>query len=782
MSIAWRTDGLSELIKDDYDSFLVAISDNDASLVSDKSFDLTLSANLFDMDKNAVSLLSNQEGRIKKYMDYNVKNLQWYLNALENHSAETLNMSDEEYNLSKSYLKNVKALSDTVYDIIDGWWETNGNRVLLAQSAWWNNWWTNNSASSSYNIDIANYIEWRFINTEEWNFLLANEDYVKKFQSNFVLTDINWDNRSDLILWDKNNVYIKYRKDNSVYDNVEYNSVYYKYNIESYDRLVSQADNRWYVKIKNMYVKLVDKNREVKNFKYAWETFDTIKVSWSNNSILWDSVDWYLIKMIHRVDQFNDKESLISQWNNEELFDKKYVLVLPKWAQVSWSNLELEDWVLPNIEGLVWTWNRIFGLWYYNKLDNVVNLTITDIPRNWQYSEIYTLNFENNTYKITSSSSNQVVAWPQIIADDEWPNPDVKLYRPATREVVSEWTSLQWYVWTNYILQIDWEDNVAMDEMWILDEYGELLVNVDNVYSETGYIELTWLYFTWNQSLTYYIWWVDIQGNQYNTDVNLTIKKPSIEIKNILKWVQNLSYSNWIVGYSPSNNFGGLSTFWSSERIVTVQAELEHDIDSWVVQFLRNRTVDKRELLTGIVGNNVSNLSVSSFQVEPLMKEVYGWNFSLGDTIWLYSTRWDLIATLDPDNWKITLSPGYPPDTIELDYLSRTPIVMVKEWDKIIFWIIFPTKEFVGIDVYASDVYVETLDDESFWEFNGGKAVIRNQEVLLYVSPKWQIYVESPFLYWEYSFDEATQSVKYTFNSAGTDLWAVKVKIKNLLE
>ena len=205
-------------------------------------------------------------------------------------------------------------------------------------------------------------------------------------------------------------------------------------------------------------------------------------------------------------------------------------------------------------------------------------------------------------------------------------------------------------------------------------------------------------------------------------------------------------------------------------------------IDSWVVQFLRNRTVDKWELLTGIVGNNVSNLSISSFQVEPLMKEVYGWNFSLGDTIWLYSTMWELIATLDPVNWKITLSPGYSSDTIELDYSSRTPIVMVKEWDKIIFWIIFPTKEFVGIDVYASDVYVETLDDESFWEFNGGKAVIRNQEVLLYVSPKWQIYVESPFLYWEYSFDEATQSVKYTFNSAGADLWAVKVKIKNLLE
>jgi hypothetical protein len=48
-----------------------------------------------------------------------------------------------------------------------------------------------------------------------------------------------------------------------------------------------------------------------------------------NSSSMGDNPDGYLIKMIHRVDLFNDKESIVSN-NNEELFDKKYILVLPK--------------------------------------------------------------------------------------------------------------------------------------------------------------------------------------------------------------------------------------------------------------------------------------------------------------------------------------------------------------------------------------------------------------------------------------------------------------------
>lgn len=783
-----HNDEIVDLIEDDYDDFLVALSDKKTSLVnSNKHLDITLSANLFSMDKNTIKALSSQESLVKKYMDYNMRNVQWYLNALENFDAKTLNMTDKDYNLSKSYLEKIKALSDVVYDVIDDEWEDlwmsgwTEKSILLAQSLWWGWWSSTPSSSLSNTIDIANYIEWRSINTREWNFLLANEDYVKNFQSKFVLTDINWDNRSDLILWDNHNIYIKYRKNNSIYDNTKYYKSYYMHRIESYDDLVSQAVDG-YVKIKDVYVKLVDQNREVKNFKYAWQTFDTIKVSWSNSSVVWDSVDWYLVKMIHRVDQFNDKENLINQWNNRELFDKKYVLVLQKWSEITGTKLELEEWILSNTERWIWTWNKIFSLLYYNDWSDTINLTISELPRNWQYSEVYTLNFEDNTYKISSSSSNQVVAWPQIIADTEWPDPDIKLYRPSTDKVVSEWSSLQWYVWTNYILQVDREDNVAMDEMWIFDEYGETWAVELNVNNKTGHIELSWLYFTWEEKLTYYILWVDINWNRYSTDVQLLIKTPSIEIIKILQWSQNLTYANWIVGFSPRTIWNILPTESNVDSVVTVVAELEHDIDSGFVQFFNNRVWNKLELLTWTVGSQW--LSVSSFKVQAWMDTVYGWNFSMGNNIWLYSVSGNMVATVNPANWKITITPGYQNTIkIKLDYSSKIPIIKVMEWDKIIFWIIYSGEELVNVTTNSHHLSVQPLDNDEFGEFNWGKAVIRDWETLLYVSPRWQIYTEAT-LYWDYSFDESTQSVVYSFRTlpSWSNLWSVKVKIKNLLD
>jgi hypothetical protein len=63
------------MIQDDYDKFLTAVSDNDKSLVSDKSFDMTLSAKLFDMDNDTLQALSQNDNIIKKYLDYNISNV-----------------------------------------------------------------------------------------------------------------------------------------------------------------------------------------------------------------------------------------------------------------------------------------------------------------------------------------------------------------------------------------------------------------------------------------------------------------------------------------------------------------------------------------------------------------------------------------------------------------------------------------------------------------------------------------------------------------------------------
>lgn len=789
------------LIWSDYDNFLVAVSNNNESLVSDKSFDVTLSAKLFDIDENTLLAMSHQDNIMKKYIDYNMTNVNWYLNAMENYSAQDLNMNEDEYKLDKEYLSNIKTLANQAYDIIDNkWWKTNttkrtlDNNIILAQAVWWwntapsssnpNNGWYSNTST----IDIANYIQWKVLKTKEWNLILSNEDYTNKFQSKYIVTDINGDKKNDMILWDEHNIYIKYRAWNSVFSGTDYNSRVYSYHVKSYDELLADADENWIVKMKDwlthtLKVKLVDKNWEVKNFKYVWQTFDSIKVSWSSNDIVWDSVDWYLVKMIHRVDQFNDHENLINQWNNGELFDKKYILVLPKWSPITWTKLELENnWTLNNIENHIWTGDEdeIFSLQLFNEWLKTINLTLTDIPRNRQYSEIYTLNFDDNTYKITSSSSNQIVAWPQIIADTEWPDVDIKLYRPATDKVVDEWTNLKWYVWTNYILQAYWEDNVALDEIWIADAMWEDHWNRQrNINSQTWYIELTGLYFTGSKSLHYYIWWVDIDWNEYVEEITLAIDVPSIEITDIVRWNQGLSYLNWNILYNPIS-WWNIPNIWDWNNIVSILAEVSQDIDSGYIQFIRNRSNDKRENLTWVV----NWFYIPNFQVIPGETKFYGWYFDLGDDIWLYSINGDMVAKINPNNWKITITPGFENTiSIKLDYSPKAPVVKVMEWNNVLFWIIFSSEELVGQPSVSSSISIEQLDNEMFGEFYGWIALKKNDIIIMYISPKWQIYTDVP-LYWEYWFDDTTNSVVYTFKDTPnwSNLWSVKIKIKNLLE
>ena len=784
---------LADLIMNDYDKFLDSVSDNSISLVNSDSLNITLSAQLFNMNEDSIQILSKQDNLVKKYMDYNMYSVLWYLNALENNSPENLNMDEDVYKLNKNYLSNIKNLSEQAYDLLETVDKSSeAQKVLLTQSAW-EAWWaggsnsSNNSSSTNDNIKISNYIDWYTLNTKEWAFLLANNDYTNKFQSRFLLTDIDNTWGSDMILRDDNNVYIKYRWWNSEFRNTKYlnTSNFYEYKIESYEQLYSDAEDGyirikygWILIPKYIYVKVADTNREVKNFQYAWETFDTIKVSRLNSSNIWDEVDGYLIKMIHRVDQFNDHENLISQWNNRELFDKKYILVLPKWSELTWFNLEVEEEILNDIENLIWTGNRIFGISYYNKSSNTINLTVTDLPRNWQYSEIYTLNLIDDTYTISSSSSNQIVAWPQIIADTQWPDPAIKLYRPSTDTIVSEWTSLQWYVWTKYILQVDWEDNVAIDELWIANELWNRIATVENVANKSGYIELSGLYFTGEQELSFYIWWTDIDGNRTVVNAMLTIKTPSIEISNIFKWNQNLNYLNGNIVYDPLTPW--ISSPGTNESFVTILAQMDQDIDSGYVQFLRNRLDEKRELLTGTIGWRY----ITSFATNPWQANIYWWYFDIGNDIWLYSISGDIVAKINPENWKITILPGFENIiTIKLDYSPGVPIIKVMEWNNALFWVIYSSRELVSLNANWNGVSVHPLDNESFGEFNGWQAVISNWEVLMYVSPIGQIYTDTT-LFGEYWFDNTTDSVTYTFRTSPNwaNLWSIKIKIKNLLD
>ena len=501
-----------------------------------------------------------------------------------------------------------------------------------------------------------------------------------------------------------------------------------------------------------MNVKLCDTNWEVKNFKYAWSDFDTITVSWTNSEKLWDIVAWYLVKLIHRVDLFDDKEQLINN-SNRATFDKKYIVVLPKWTDTTNMKIKLEDGSVVDIES-----DDIFDVQYFNETSEIINLTITEIPRNWQYAEIYTLNISGWKYITNSSTSNQIVWWPQIIADDIWPDAEIDLYRPSTNTVIDNWEVFEWYVSTNYTLRSHWSDNALLDSIWITDEDGIILDRQDNIFQKTGYIELQNLLFTWVWVHHYYLVWNDINGNYTSIDVTLTIKTPNINIIDIARQVANQAS----IGNIP----------------VSITAEISQDLDEWIVQFLRKRN-NIWELMTGVqwwIQSDKYNLSPN----QTIITWAY---FDFGDDIGLYLSNGNLAAKLTPDNGQIKIQPGYENIvSIEVDYANHTPIIKIIENNKDVLMLLqLTSKQLLDIKVY-DNLVVKDLDGNQFGTFNGWKAIIENNEILIYVSPKWDIYTDN-YLYGDYKFDVNDGAVIYTFKKTkkGKTLWTIKIKAQNLL-
>lgn len=731
-------EAIGEIIEQDYDKFLYAVSNNSKSLVSDIDTEISLSSKLFDLKKNTIDTIKQQENINKIYIDYNNKNVEWYLNALNNYSAKELNMSEEKHSANKEYLTNINNKTKIAYNLLD-------NKKLITQNnqnpwGWWNpNW--------SY-VDVSSYIN--VIKTPEWSINLDNKQYVKNFQGKTLMVDLNKDKKNDLIMWDQNSVYVKYRWGNNMHENTKYNNKYYKYNIESYEKLLNNSEE-WFIKINDIYLKLCDRNWEVKNFKYVWWDFDSIKVSRTNSQIIGDEPNWYLIKMIHRSDLFHDKEKIVSN-SNKELFDKKYILALPKWWLLTWMRIGLEEWnyqIDDILSGL------IFDVIYYNENQNKINITVEKIPRNWQYSEIYALElYKDELYMINSPSSNQIVAGPQVIWDTKWPVPIIELYRPSINSVIDTWERFEWYIGTNYTIRANREDNISIDKIWITDNDWNVKEEKE-IKNKTWYIELKNLFFTWVNVLNYYFVGSDTNWNIESTQVTLNIKKPNIEIIDIQKHgnqIENMA--------SPTS----------------IIAEIDNDIDKGYVQFLRNRN-GIWQTITG----NLWWVETDKYNLSPLQTIITGWYYDFGNDIWLYLANWDLAVNVNPKNGKLKIVDWFENLVkIELDYSMKTPMIKVSEnnWN-ILFWLSLSSEELIKI---STDLDLKDLKWDVFGKFNGGKAVIKNGETLIYIGPKGNMYADG-ILYWDYSFNDSAQSVVYSFKDKinWSVLWTVEVKVKNLL-
>lgn len=757
-----------------YDQFVAQIKNNDIALVNDDYIETSFSTPLFTTNQETYDIIKQQEAPLKAYMDTNASLVGRYLETLNTSSPDELRMTKSDYKNTTEYLENVKSGIDNVYDKL--WFEKisynscwlpyisqdtitqDDSQILIAQNSSDNP--SQSSTTSSSASDISSYVRGVFVeNPESWTMInvVKSDYYISKIGDKYFETDLNKDNKNDLIMRDSNNVYVKYADQKFEHQNISTNKSLHVYSpwifsasyMDSYKQLVEKADKDWYVDFGDISVKLVSNVQEVKNFKMIWQSFDAIQMSWTNHNTLWEESDWYLIKLNHRIDTYNDKDQNFS-FLDDKFLNKRYILVVPSDINYSGATIDFNEryyykWkdydkarsVLDFLSGWIYS-ELILAVKFYKPDQPTISFWLKEIPRNRQYAEIVSLKntntLEEPKFVTQWPWSNQIVAWRQLLADMVWPEAVITLERPSISEIISTWSSHNWFVWTYYNLVANWKDNVAVSRMRI--QQWDNLISFATWMIETGAVEITGLYFSWENSLEYLFGAEDFAWNTQFEKVTLDIKIPDIQIK----------------------EFVPLSE--SSGQLI---AELSDDIDEWMVVFQRQRN-DLWQEMSWTLSN-----SYWWFFVGPKQKIVTGSVFSLGNTLWLFDGRGNEIWQISVD-WNVTILPKYQDIyTVMLDLITWYPLVRVlnKQTETTVFWIQMPAYSLSSINLYQKEPFYTKIDltQQSFDAFLWWSCIQSiDKECILYISPKWQIYIpkiSSASLVWEYRYDTVTRSVIY---------------------
>ena len=91
----------------------------------------------------------------------------------------------------------------------------------------------------------------------------------------------------------------------------------------------------------------------------------------------------------------------------------------------------------------------------------------------------------------------------------------------------------------------------------------------------------------------------------------------------------------------------------------------------------------------------------------------------------------------------------------------------------------FEPLELVNITVPASAYKVSVIDNADFWSFVGGKAVSRNGDLILQVSPSGNILIpNNKKLTGSYQYNEEHKTVVYSLRESALSAEVIQVEIK----
>ena len=723
-------DELADLINNDYDSFLAMVDsqDNIDNVKSaSKTWELlTFNVQLFSVDSSTKDTIDN----ILKTNPYetilsNKKNIiDWYWNAINSNTASDLWMSQIQYLVLRDNISSLRNQVTTLYSVTRPVSSTEliaknsrigKNKTLLADG--WSRLWSNMEVADV--IDPSVLSDWIYDKiiywADKWKYtkIVYSDTFASAVGDQYYHTENSiWD---DILLWDEDGVYLKCTSQDCSawggWDNKYYHS-----------KVVKEIPyvETWLTFDDNTILKIADNNEEVKDRKVSWQTYDVLYFSRKLSN-----VDAYLIKLVERVDNSYEKSDYTSISTPVH-----YVLALPDWLanfdELSSNGTKLE--LLKKIDALKnLYWKDLLEVVYYDSNKKFADIAVANVDRKWYYARVATLNLNWNTYNITSPWSNQVVAWKQILWDQQSPDWNPVLYRPSVKEIVSQWDNLEWYVSTKYQLIVNWKDNVALYYISLLKDWKVL----DDKYTSKveDSVSTNLPLHTKEETETFTSIWVDQFGNKTEKMITVNYSIPEITITDISK------NADW--------------------ETVSIVAELSQDLDQWNVSFQRRRwstwkTMERRWLES-------PDIPIWPKQIKVVWSPYTVWN-----DIAMYDKKWGVIALMNPDTAEIKVQTWYK-DKYEVDVKVQDSAVLQvcdKNTKNSIFSISIPTEKCLKVEANNYNI-VELPEKWKMWMYNGWKAIYKDWSNVLFISPTCHLYSEIG-LEWTYDYDREMEAVVLT--------------------
>ncbi len=737
---------LQEQIKN-YDKFIKAHKDN-IVLVDEKTSSTQLKAPILTIDSTTKNILQSQEDPTKTYLTLNKKMVQGYLDAINNDGSEKLNMTKTTYNKSKNYLETTKQKIDTA---LLAYTDTPLSTATTCTNC-------STNAESKYSTDISAYVQGVFIESNSGDKNMINtiistpqlEQVQKTYTTNY---DLNNDKKSDILMYDTNTIYVKYANQETEHfspgsnELTTYYNKFYTYESEHFrnraitsnKQLQDNTDVYGYITINDITIKVIDKNKEVKNMRTDGQTFDKLQLSWENSKIKGETVDGYILKVSTKIDEKDTPKSFRDfLWKKQQ---QKYIVALPK-------NSDYKKWLITIDENFekksinLELWDTILAVEYYDQAQKKINITLKDLPRKWLYTSIATLTSTpeelSNTqrknitfYKKSSPRSNQTVAGMQNLGDTTAPVGDIILSRDLTKEIISTGIVHEWYINTTYTLTAKRTDNVVVSKM-IIQKDGKIIGEKTNQF-QTGTIDMKWLFFSWPTQQHIDFIAIDQNNNITKQTITVNINTPNIEIIDLKK---------------------------SGKNTADIIAKISNDLDEGMVIFQRLRN----GLRNDIKGSKQNDLWW--FSLSPKQTIITGGIFTIGNDIGLYNNQGKEIATINKQTNEIHINPWFE-NTIKtnVSFTAHIPIIEIKDitTNTVVFQIILPIETISKIQLHQGKPEYEILQlkDKEFGDFTNGYC-IKNKanECIIYTNNKGAIYIPGIYtssLKGEYIFDKPTE-------------------------